>query len=81
MRLIILFLLFLFSTSCAVKENVRYIEKPVYVKCKLPDIPKSDLEKINDNMPYDEKLKIILNNCLKIRQENELLREAIELCR
>lgn len=63
--------------SCATKT----VEKPVYIKCSIPDIPPSQLEKVPENASYPEKLRIILNNCLKIKQENEMLRKAMEVCK
>lgn len=72
---------FIFLFSCATKPQIQYIEKPVFVKCQIPDIPKAELETPTPDMSYSKKLEIILNNCLKIKKENELLREAIELCK
>ncbi|MGC8869621.1 MAG: hypothetical protein ACP5PT_00825 [Brevinematia bacterium] len=74
---LILILSLIFILSCASKNDVA---KPLIMKCEIPDIPKADIEEINANMPYSVKLEKILNNCLKIKKENELLREAIKLC-
>jgi len=72
---------FLFS-SCTLfcKPQVRYMEKAVFVKCKIPDVPKADLKPIPSNATYPKKLEIILNNYLKLEKENKLLREAIKVC-
>ena len=72
---------FIFLFSCTTKPQIQYIEKPIFLKCQIPDIPKTELEPIPENVEYSKKLEVILNNCLKIKQENELLREAIELCK
>jgi len=65
-------------TGCA--SQVKYIEKPVYLKCQIPEIPESDLDSVPEDASYPEKLRAILNNYLKIKRENELLREAVKLC-
>ena len=51
------------------------------MKCHVPEVPPAELEVIPPDAPYDTKLQIILNNCLKIQQENELLRKALEICK
>lgn len=71
----------LLSSCSATKPKVEYVEKPVFIKCQIPEIPKSELEPIPEKADYSKKLEVILNNCLKIKQENELLRQAIEVCR
>jgi len=68
----------LFFTGCA--TQTKYVEKPAYLKCQIPDIPPAELTPIPENATYSEKLQVILNNCLKIKRENELLREALKLC-
>jgi len=72
-------LLGIFLFGCA-SHHAQVIEKPVMVKCKIPEVPRAELEKIPENATYPVKLQIILNNCLKIQKENELLREAIKVC-
>jgi len=62
------------------KPEVRYIEKPVYIKCKIPDVPPADLQPIPLNAAYPKKLQIILNNYFKLQKENKMLREAIKVC-
>jgi len=81
MRSIILIscLTFLLS-ACATTQPVKYIEKPVYIKCEIPEVPKANLKTIPENATYPEKLQIILNNYLKLEKENEMLREAIKVC-
>jgi len=82
MRLLIMFYLGLLLFGCAGAPTPKpaIVEKPVYLKCQIPEIPPADLEKVPENATYPEKLKIILNNCLKIQRENQLLREAIKTC-
>jgi len=65
-------------TGCA--TQTRYIEKPVYLKCEIPEIPEPDLDPVPEDATYPEKLKVILNNCLKINKHRELLKEALKLC-
>jgi len=79
-RIIFLFPLLLLSACGLMKPEVKYIEKPVYIKCKIPEVPKADLEPIPDNATYPEKLQVILNNYFKLEKEVELLREAIKAC-
>lgn len=81
MKIVFVFVISLLLFSCTHKPKVEYIEKPVFIKCQIPDIPKAELEPIPDNVEYSKKLEVILNNCLKVKQENELLREALELCK
>ncbi len=66
--------------GCGVK-GIQTIEKPVFIKCRVPEIPKAELEPLNENATYLEKLRVILNNYLKLERENKMLREAIEVCR
>jgi len=65
-------------TGCA--PQTKYIEKPVIMKCQIPEIPEPDLDPVPEDASYPEKLKVILNNCLKINKHRELLKEAIKLC-
>jgi len=61
--------------------NIQTVEKPVFIKCRVPEVPRAELENISENATYPEKLRVILNNYLKIERENKLLREAIEVCK
>jgi len=74
-------LLILFLVGCSfTKPQIEYIEKPVYIKCEIPEVPKANLQPIPENATYPKKLQIILNNYLKLEKENEMLREAIKVC-
>ena len=80
MRFLFLILI-LFLVGCGlVRPRVEYIEKPVYVKCKIPEVPRADLQPIPEYGTYPEKLQVILNNYLKLEKEVEMLREAIKVC-
>jgi len=76
-RIILLILSIFLLYSCT---RVKYIEKPIYIKCKIPEIPTTCLNNVPKNASYSKKLQIILNNCLKLEKENKLLREAIKTC-
>jgi hypothetical protein len=66
---------------CRCKPIVRYIQKPVYIKCQIPEVPRAELDPIPENATYPRKLQIILNNYFKLEKENKMLREAIEVCK
>lgn len=72
--------LVLFSSGCG-STQVQYVEKPVFMKCQVPEVSRAELQSIPENATYPEKLQIILNNCLKIQKENELLKSALEVCK
>jgi len=80
-RFYILLIIALLLCSCSFcKPEVRYIEKPVYIKCKIPEVPSADIQPIPLNATYPQKLQVILNNYFKLQKENKLLREAIKVC-
>ena len=82
MREVMLLIFLLLLTACSFsKPEIRYVEKPVYIKCKIPEVPRACLDPIPENATYPEKLQIILNNYFKLEKENKMLREAIEVCR
>lgn len=77
-------LLSLFCMGCcllacapAVKPNVAQVR---VVPCHIPEVPKAVQQPIPPNASPSQQLQIILNNCLQVRHENELLREAIKTC-
>ena len=65
--------------ACAPVPKV--IEKEVYVKCPIPDIPKTPKPTIQENATYPQKLKTLLDYLFELEKENEILREVIEQCR
>jgi hypothetical protein len=67
----------LFILSCS---QVKYVEKPVYIKCQIPEISKAQKPVLNNEMSYPEKLQNILNYLFDLEKENNLLREAIKTC-
>jgi hypothetical protein len=68
----------LFILSCS---QVKYIEKPVYLKCQIPEVPKTQKPVLKDDMSYPEKLQNLLNYMFDLEKENELLRKAQEVCK
>ncbi len=75
---VLIILLSLYSCS---PVRVKYIKEPVFIKCKVPSIPKAIECRPSDNATYPQKLKCILNNYLKLKKENEMLRRSIETCK
>jgi len=71
----------LFLFSCATKPQMQVIEKEVFVKCPVPDIPKTERPVIKPEQPVTEKLQALLNYLFRLERENELLREVIDTCR
>jgi hypothetical protein len=67
----------LFILSCS---STRYIEKPVYLKCSVPEVPKTQKPTLKPEMSYPEKLQNLLNYMFELEKENNLLREAIKTC-
>lgn len=76
---------FLFSCAPTVKEcpvcKPQIIEKPVVVRCELPEVPQSQLEKITEQDPHDVRLQKLIRNYGLLKEENLLLRKAMEVCR
>jgi hypothetical protein len=68
----------LFILSCS---STKYIEKPVYVKCNIPEIPKTQKPTLNNEMSYPNKLQALLNYMFDLEKENDLLRKAQEVCK
>ncbi|MEM3426696.1 hypothetical protein [Hydrogenobacter thermophilus] len=73
-------LFFLFSCAKHV-EAVKTIEVPVITKCEVPEVPQAELEKITKGDSYEERLRKLISNYGKLKEENFLLRQAIEVCR
>jgi hypothetical protein len=76
---VLAFSLFLFF--CDKKPQVQVIEKEVFVRCPIPDIPKAERPKIKPDQPHTEKLQSLLNYMFILERENEILREVIETCK
>jgi hypothetical protein len=68
----------LFILSCS---STKYIEKPVYVKCTIPEVPKTPKPTLNNEMSYPNKLQALLNYMFDLEKENDLLRKAQEVCK
>jgi len=69
----------LFLFSCATKPQI--IEKEVFVRCPVSDIPKAERPTIKENATYPEKLKTLLDYMLRLERENELLRSVLDTCK
>jgi len=67
-----------FIMSCS---STKYIEKPVYLKCQIPEVPKTQKPVLKDDMSYPEKLQNLLNYMFDLEKENELLRKVQEVCK
>jgi hypothetical protein len=67
-----------FILSCS---STKYIEKPIYLKCNIPEIQKTQKPILNNNMSYSERLQALLNYMFDLEKENDLLRKAQEVCK
>jgi hypothetical protein len=65
--------------GCATAPQV--IEKEVFVRCPVPDIPKTERPTVKQDMTYQEKLKSLLDYMFQLERENELLRSILDTCR
>jgi len=65
--------------GCATAPQV--IEKEVFVRCPMPDIPKAERPTINQDATYQEKLKTLLDYMFKLEKENDLLRSVLDTCK
>jgi len=81
MKLLSILALSLFLFSCATKPQVQVIEKEVFVKCPIPEIPRTEKPTIKPDQPHTEKLQSLLNYLFKLERENQILREVIDTCR
>jgi hypothetical protein len=75
-KLIIIPAFFIFSCS-----QVKYVEKPIYLKCQIPEVPKTSKPVLNNEMSYPERLQALLNYMFDLEKENELLRKSMEVCK
>lgn len=60
--------------------DVKHIEVPVMVKCKIPHVPESSLYDLSKYKEPDIKLQKLIENYYIILKENKMLRSAINLC-
>jgi hypothetical protein len=67
-----------FIMSCS---TTHYVEKPVYLKCSIPEVPKTPKPTIQPDMSLNVKLQTFLNYMFDLEKENELLRKAQEVCK
>ncbi len=65
--------------GCATTPQV--IEKEVFVRCPVPDVPKTERPVIKPEMTYPEKLKTLLDYMFLLERENELLRSILDVCK
>lgn len=60
--------------------DVKQIEVPVMIKCKIPHVPQSSLYDLSKYKEPDVKLQKLIENYYIILEENKILRNAINLC-
>ncbi len=65
--------------GCATAPQV--IENEVFVRCPVPDIPKTERPTIKQDASYPEKLKTLLDYMFQLERESELLRSIIDACK
>ncbi|MFZ8784771.1 hypothetical protein [Thermocrinis sp.] len=76
-RLLILASSFVFG--CATVPQV--VEKEVFVRCPVPDVPKTERPVIKQDTTYPEKLKTLLDYMFQLERENEILRSILDACK
>jgi len=81
MKLLILLILSSFLFACSATPATKVIEKEVFVRCPMPDVPKTPKPKVSENATYPEKLKALLDYLFGLEKENEMLREVLDACR
>ncbi len=65
--------------GCATTPQV--IEKEVFVRCPVPNVPQVERPTIKPEMTYPEKLKTLLDYMFLLERENEILRSILDTCR
>jgi hypothetical protein len=65
--------------GCATAPQV--IEKEVFVRCPIPDIPRTERPAIKQDATYPEKLKTLLDYMFQLERENEILRSILDTCK
>jgi len=81
MRLFVLLVVSSFLFACSSVFDPKVIEKEVYVRCPIPEVPKTPKPTISENATYPEKLKSLFDYLFGLEKENEILREVLETCR
>lgn len=76
-RLLILTSSFVFG--CATAPQI--VEKEVFVRCPIPDVPKTERPIIKQDITYTEKLKSLLDYMFQLERENDLLRSVLDACK
>jgi hypothetical protein len=76
-RLLILLSSLVFG--CATTPQI--IEKEVFVRCPVPDVPKTERPVIKQDATYPEKLKSLFDYMFKLERENDLLRSILDTCK
>jgi len=79
MRRLIILVSSLFMFGCTTTPQV--IEKEVFVRCPVPDVPKTERPVIKQNTTYPEKLKTLLDYMFQLERENEILRSILDACK
>uniref|UniRef100_A0A7C4AJW2 Lipoprotein n=1 Tax=Thermodesulfovibrio aggregans TaxID=86166 RepID=A0A7C4AJW2_9BACT len=74
-----LFVCFFFVTACATKYVP--IETQIPIRCEVPPVEHFQYEEIKKQDSYEEKLRKLIHNWGKCKEENEKLRQAIEVCK
>ncbi len=65
--------------GCATAPQI--IENEVFVRCPVPDVPKTEKPTIKQDASYPEKLKTLLDYMFLLERENELLRSILDACK
>jgi hypothetical protein len=65
--------------GCATAPQI--IEKEVFVRCPVSNVPREERPIIKPDATYPEKLKTLLDYMFKLERENELLRSVLDTCR
>lgn len=87
MRFTILFLPFILTACASVKPvecppcQPKVIEKPIIMKCEPPEVPRYELEAFHSDDSYEARLKKLIKNYGIFKEENTLLRKALEVCK
>ncbi|QID32288.1 hypothetical protein [Pampinifervens florentissimum] len=68
------------TTECPVCQT-KIVEKPVVLKCEPPEVPRAELEIIKQEDSYEERLRKLIKNYGLLKEENILLRRAMEVCK